>query len=62
MMGLTAQLRLFLVLAAAAQEDLKDSHLEFDCKCWAAQGQCASNPSFMLASCAASCARHQASE
>eukprot|EP00439_Symbiodinium_sp_Y106_P019175 s3031_g2.t1 len=59
-MGL-AHLRL-LVLALGAAEDLKDSHLEFDCKCWAAQGQCASNPSFMLASCAASCARHQAYE
>ena len=39
------------------QEDLSTAT---DCRCWAAQGQCASKMDFMLERCVASCAREKA--
>eukprot|EP00929_Paragymnodinium_shiwhaense_P050261 TRINITY_DN25316_c0_g1_i1.p1 TRINITY_DN25316_c0_g1~~TRINITY_DN25316_c0_g1_i1.p1 ORF type:complete len:640 (+),score=211.29 TRINITY_DN25316_c0_g1_i1:74-1993(+) len=70
--GVTATMRcaprvLAALLAAAglfvaAQAADGDALGSFDCSCWAAQGQCASNSAWMLQNCAASCSRNAAFE
>jgi len=52
----------FLVSAVFSDSGLKDEHGAHDCGCWAAQGQCEANEGFMHASCAASCAAHEAAK
>lgn len=61
---LTLPMRLALLVAwsTSPATAVKDVHSENDCRCWAAQGACASNGKFMVSKKAASCERHQACE
>jgi len=59
---LTLPVRLALLVAGSTllATALEDAHSPNDCRCWAAQGACASNEKFMVPNCAGSCERQKA--